>query len=156
MGKIIAVLVLVLAIGGAFFWASNTRVNIPSETVFPNPGPSDTNATNTNSSSESVVGQYTPPPVPTVKTFTVDAKNFSFSPASISVKKGDTVKIILKNTEGGHDLVIDEFSARTKIINSGEEDAIQFVADKTGSFEFYCSVMSHREMGMKGTLTVVN
>jgi uncharacterized cupredoxin-like copper-binding protein len=31
---------------------------------------------------------------------------------------------------------------------------VQFVADKTGTFEFYCSVGNHRQMGMVGTLVV--
>ena len=90
----------------------------------------------------------------TVKSFTVSGKNFSFSPSTMSVKKGDTVKIIFKNTSGFHDLRIDEFNVATKQIEAGKEDTVQFVADKTGTFEYYCSVGNHRAMGMKGTLTV--
>ena len=30
----------------------------------------------------------------------------------------------------------------------------EFTADKVGSFEYYCSVGSHRSMGMKGVLKV--
>ena len=33
-------------------------------------------------------------------------------------------------------------------------DSVTVVSDKTGSFEYYCSVGTHRQMGMKGTLTV--
>lgn len=89
-----------------------------------------------------------------VRVFTVSGKPFSFSPATMSVKKGDTVRIVFKNTEGTHDWVVDEFNARTKILKAGEEETIEFVADKAGSFEYYCSVGQHRAMGMKGTLTV--
>ncbi len=89
-----------------------------------------------------------------VKTFTVEGKNFSFSPAAITVKKGDTVKIIFKNSGGTHDWVLDEFNAKTQKIGSGESETIEFVADKAGTFEYYCSVGNHRAMGMKGTLTV--
>lgn len=89
-----------------------------------------------------------------IKMFTVTASNFKFSPTTMTVNKGDRVRITLKNTEGTHDLRIDEFSVNTGILNASQEKAIEFVADKAGSFEYYCSVGSHRQMGMKGTLTV--
>ena len=89
-----------------------------------------------------------------VKEFTVSAKNFSFAPNTITVKKGDRVKITLANGDGFHDFVIDEFGVATKKINTGMTETVEFVADKSGSFEYYCSVGSHRMMGMKGTLIV--
>ena len=89
-----------------------------------------------------------------VKSFTVEGGNFTFTPTMITVAKGDTVRITFKNMEGIHDLVIDEFNAKTKQISSGQEETIEFVADKVGTFEYYCSVGSHRAMGMVGTLEV--
>lgn len=89
-----------------------------------------------------------------VKEFTVEGSNFSFTPSSLTVNEGDTVRITFKNTGGMHDFVIDEFSTRTEVIQGGEEETIEFVADKAGSYEFYCSVGSHRAMGMMGTLVV--
>ncbi|MDO8471136.1 MAG: cupredoxin domain-containing protein [bacterium] len=89
-----------------------------------------------------------------VKEFSVDAAPFSFSPSTISVNKGDTVKITVKNVNGTHDFKIDEFNVSTRTLNIGETQTITFVADKTGSFEYYCSVGNHRAMGMVGTLTV--
>ncbi len=88
------------------------------------------------------------------KMFTVIAKDFSFTPSSISVKKGDKVKIILQNTDGFHDFKIDEFGVATKKIKDGDTDTVEFTVDKSGSFEYYCSVGRHREMGMRGSLTV--
>ena len=79
---------------------------------------------------------------------------FWFDPKNITVQKGDTVKIIFTNTEGTHDLVIDEFNVATKKTNAGESDTVQFVADKMGTFEYYCSVGNHRQMGMVGKLIV--
>jgi nitrite reductase (NO-forming) len=87
-------------------------------------------------------------------TINVDGGNFKFSPNKIEVKKGDTVEIVFKNTEGFHDFVIDEFNAKTSQIQAGKTETVTFVADKTGSFEYYCSVGTHRQMGMKGTLVV--
>lgn len=89
-----------------------------------------------------------------VKSFTFEAKNFSFSPNESRVKKGDKVKVTLKVTQGFHDFVVDEFNAKTKQISEGNSDTVEFTADKTGTFEFYCSVGNHRAMGMIGKLIV--
>jgi plastocyanin len=90
----------------------------------------------------------------TTQEFTVNGSNFKFDPQEIIVKKGDTVKVTFKNTGGMHDFVIDEFNVKTKKLATGEQESVQFVADKTGSFEYYCSVGQHRTMGMWGTLKV--
>ena len=80
--------------------------------------------------------------------------NFAFSMNEIKVQQGDTVKIVFQNNDGFHDWVVDEFNARTKQINAGATDTVEFVADKAGTFEYYCSVGKHRELGMKGNLIV--
>lgn len=89
-----------------------------------------------------------------VKTFTIEAKNFSFSIEDITVKKGDRVKIVLVNKEGFHDWVNDLFNARTEQINAGQTAEVEFVADQVGTSEYYCSVGKHRQMGMVGNLIV--
>ena len=94
------------------------------------------------------------PAVATVKTFNVSGSNFNFSLTEIKVRKGDRVKIIFKNTDGFHDWVIDEFNAKTARIQAGQTAEVEFVADKVGTFEYYCSVGSHRANGMKGNLVV--
>ena len=40
------------------------------------------------------------------------------------------------------------------IITQGKEAVVQFLADKTGTFQYYCSVGKHRSMGMWGTIIV--
>lgn len=89
-----------------------------------------------------------------VKEFTVEGSNYMFNPSTITVNMGDTVKINFKNTQGFHDFKIDEFGAATKQIKDPSTETITFVANKAGTFEYYCSVGQHRSMGMKGTLTV--
>jgi plastocyanin len=89
-----------------------------------------------------------------VKIFNLDSSNFKFSVTEIKVKKGDTVKITLTNSQGFHNWVVDEFDASTKQIKTGETDTIEFVADATGIFEYYCSVGNHRQLGMVGTFIV--
>ena len=86
--------------------------------------------------------------------FTVTGSNFAFAPSAMTVKKGDNVVITFKNGDGFHDFVIDELNVRTAQIQDGAQETVTFVADKAGTFEYYCSVGQHRAMGMKGTLTV--
>lgn len=106
---------------------------------------------------ENIVENQAPrenPTINTVKEFTVSGTNYAFSPTVLNVNKGDTVKITFKDINGFHDLKIDEFNVATKKLNTSNEQTVTFVADKAGSFEYYCSVGSHRAMGMKGTLIV--
>lgn len=88
------------------------------------------------------------------KEFRVSGKNLSFAPAQIRVKQGDTIRLVFDNTEGFHDLRVDGYNVGTKQIYEGNSDFVEFKADKTGSFEYYCSVGSHRQQGMRGTLIV--
>lgn len=85
---------------------------------------------------------------------TVEAANYSYNPKTITVKKGEKVKILFKNLEGFHDFIIDEFNVKTAQIKAGEEETVEFTPMEAGEYEYYCSVGKHREMGMVGTLTV--
>ncbi len=64
------------------------------------------------------------------------------------------MKITLQGTGGSHNWGVDEFNARTSVISSGQTATVEFIADKKGTFEYYCSVGTHRQMGMKGNLVV--
>lgn len=140
--------IIIILLGASYYFLSNKKTE-PSE--IPSDAMSDTN----NGNSEiSVPAENTTQTESIVKEFTVAGNNYKFLPAELKVKKGDTVKIIFKNDGGTHDFVIDEFNAKTKRIKSGETETIQFIVDKAGTFEYYCSVGNHRQEGMKGTLTV--
>lgn len=88
-----------------------------------------------------------------VKEFTVIGDNFAFDVKEMRVKKGDTVRVTFRNAEGFHDWVLDGY-AKTAQLQAGGEETVTFVADKAGTFEYYCSVGKHRAMGMKGNLIV--
>lgn len=84
----------------------------------------------------------------------IDASNFAYSIEAIEAKRGDTVRITLTNTQGMHDLVVEGYEVGTEVLSAGESETIEFVVDEEGTFEYYCSVGTHREIGMVGTLTV--
>lgn len=129
-----AVLILV-AIGAYFVFGTNKNLSVAP-------------VTNSTPTSEALQD-------PNIKTFNVDGSSFAFSPDSITVNKGDSVKIIFKDTDGRHDLVIDGYNVKTDIIGPGKTDTIEFTATKTGTFEYYCSLPGHKAQGMTGKLVVI-
>jgi len=89
-----------------------------------------------------------------VKEFEITGHNFAFSDNTIRVKKGDTVKLAFRSTDGFHDWTSDAFDAKTERVNTGDSSIVIFTADTVGEFPFYCSVGSHRSLGMEGMLIV--
>lgn len=85
----------------------------------------------------------------------IAGSNFAFSQKEIRVKGGDIVQVNFSSSGGMHDWVIDEFAgAKTPRLQSGQNTSITFIANKKGTFEYYCSVGNHRQMGMVGKLIV--
>jgi len=90
-----------------------------------------------------------------IKEFTVRESNFKLSLSTIQVNKGDNVKITVINDGGTHNLFVEGYNERTEVVSSGNTRVIEFTADKTGTFNIWCEVGSHRGLGMEGILTVI-
>ncbi len=85
---------------------------------------------------------------PPVKEFSIVAKQFEFTPSTITVKKGDNVIIRLTSADVKHGFSLPGFNI-SKEVDAQTPVTIEFVADKTGTFEFRCSVPcgeGHSEM----------
>lgn len=83
-----------------------------------------------------------------VKEFTMIAKQFVFEPSTITVNKGDTVKLTVTSTDVKHGISIPDFNVKADV-DAGQSVTVTFVADKQGTFPFRCSVLcgdGHREM----------
>lgn len=167
MKVLLALIVAIIVIGGGYYWYTTQQApegssmeemteTAPEMSQETGTQPDTTSGTASSSASGTSVTGGASASVSTgsVKEFTVTAKNFSFAPATMAVKKGDTVKITFVNSAGTHNLIVDGYNVGTKTIQGGAQETITFVADKAGTFEYYCSVSTHRQMGMKGTLTV--
>ena len=152
MNKILLIiLVIVILIGGGYYYVrSQQKASEPAENTMMH---EDTN-TSSPAKEEHMESSSEAMKETGVKTFTVEGKNFSFTPNTITVNKGDKVEITFKSIGGVHDFMLDEFKVVTKQLSTGQSQTITFVADKTGTFEYYCSVGNHRAMGMVGKLTV--
>ncbi len=84
--------------------------------------------------------------------------NHSFSETNLVVKAGEEVVINLTNEEGYHDLVIDELDVHSEHLKVGENEVLTFTVNPEHigqTYEFYCSVGSHREQGMVGTIQII-
>lgn len=162
MRKIYIVLfVLFVIILGVIFFMKPGQLKAPTTsnsniTINQNQVPGDMQNTGGGQPVNTVTNTATEPTVDNmgVKEFTISAQNFSFLPSVMNVKKGDKVRIIFKNTFGFHDFKIDGLNIATKQTKAPYQEILEFTASKTGNFEYYCSVGSHRAMGMWGTLNV--
>lgn len=77
------------------------------------------------------------------------AKKWDFSPGTATVKKGDTVKLILNSVDVDHGISISQFNVNL-FASAGQTKETTFVADKSGTFSFKCSVFcgsGHSTMG---------
>lgn len=145
MNKQTLIIIVVLAlIGGAWYFSSQSSVS--NKTVTEEVPVTESLTQETATDEATLEGE--------TKEFNLTGANFKFSVTEIRVNKGDTVKINFTSNDMMHDFVVDEFNARTKVVPSGQSDSVTFVADKSGEFEYYCSVGQHRANGMVGTLIV--
>lgn len=67
------------------------------------------------------------------------AQQWSFSPSEIRVHQGDHVIIHVTATDVAHGLRIFNYGVGADL-QPGETKTVDFIADKTGKFEYYCSV----------------
>jgi len=67
-----------------------------------------------------------------VKEFKIDAFRFGYNPNLITIKKGDRVRLSINNTDTKHGIRIPDLGI------SGNE-SLEFVADKSGEFNWYCN-----------------
>jgi nitrite reductase (NO-forming) len=135
-------LIVLLVLGGIAYYFFNSR-NATDTTI--QLQPTDETAQGEETSESQVLSE---------QIITVEGGEFYLEPNEIRVKQGERVTINFTNVKGFHDFVLDEFEVRTQQIPADSTATVSFLADKTGTFEYYCSVGQHRQNGMVGTLIV--
>lgn len=89
-----------------------------------------------------------------VQELSVTAKQFEFSPSTITVQKGVPVKLTIQSTDVSHGFAISEFNVNAQL-SPGQATVVEFTPDKAGEFTFSCSVFCGAgHGGMKGKLIV--
>ena len=93
---------------------------------------------------------------PKEKVVQLTAKKFEFTPAEITVRKGEPVVLEINSEDVRHGFTLPDFGVRGDV-KPGTVSRIAFTPDKTGRFTFACDVFcggGHEEMS--GTLNVVD
>ena len=82
------------------------------------------------------------------------AEKYDFKPDTVTVKKGDQVKLVITATDHDHGFKIEAFHIDRKL-PKGQAVTVEFVPDQAGEFPFECSHfcgLGHKKM--KGKLIV--
>ena len=76
----------------------------------------------------------------------VTAKQFSFEPSEITVKKGQPVVLVVKSADVEHGLRFRELNLNVKVPKGGTAE-LPFTPDKTGDFIGHCYVFCGKGHG---------
>lgn len=72
------------------------------------------------------------------KRIEITAKRFSYSPAEVTVKKGQPVDLVFHTQDVGHGIKFKELGLQTQI-GKGSDGELKFTPDKIGDFVGHCS-----------------
>ena len=90
--------------------------------------------------------------------FIIEGKEYSFNPSRIEIEGGKRVRLVFQNRGTvPHNLEVEcpglpEYKTRT--INPGQEDYVEFNVPSSGVCEFYCDLPGHKDKGMKGEIII--
>ncbi len=88
------------------------------------------------------------------KEFTIEAFRFGFNPNNIEVNLGDKVRITAYSRDVPHGLAINEFNVNMYLTGSTPQ-TVEFIADKKGTFTFFCNIpCGAGHSSMRGRLIV--
>ena len=113
------------------------------------------------------------PVAPTDGALTVRAFEWGFEPEAIVLQRDQQVRIVLEN-DGAilHNFKVEDDLAADVIeshsagplsgddgelfvgAEAGQQGTLLFIPQESGTFNFYCTIQGHREIGMEGVLTV--
>lgn len=147
MGKLfVAIIVVIGVLAGAYFWLSS-----PKPAVAPAPKEVATPSKDTPSVPPAVTGTVDP----AAQEITIVGNEFAFQPETFTIEKGLPVRITFKNTgKYPHNFTLPDLNVATWTVAPGEQASVQFTPTKAGLFPYSCTIDSHADKGMKGTLTV--
>jgi len=99
-------------------------------------------------SGQKITGESVKEPTDAIREIKIDAFSFGYNPDTITVSKGEKVKISINNLDVLHGMRIPDYGIK------GIE-GLEFIANKTGSFPWYCEIpCGPGHTTMNGTLVV--
>jgi len=89
-----------------------------------------------------------------VRTVTVTAEYWAFSPSTITAKRGERVEIQLVGIEGTHGFSVPELGINVTI-SAGETKSFTLPTDQAGTFHLLCSIQCGAgHSGMTGQIVI--
>jgi len=83
----------------------------------------------------------------------VVARRFTFEPATIEVVAGESVRLVVRSTDGTHGFAIPKLKIDLHLPDGGEPVTTEFTAPAAGEYEIVCSEFCGRGHGqMKAAL----
>ena len=131
----LAILVAIVVLGGGYLLLKGNNSSTSNQTMQTEITPA-----------QNQTSSQTATTVPAAKN-QVNIANFAFSPATITVKVGDSVNWTNKDSMG-HSATADDNSWDSGVLAQGESKSIIF--SKAGTFKYHCSVHPN----MHGTVVV--
>jgi nitrite reductase (NO-forming) len=96
----------------------------------------------------------TPSPAPETADLIVEASEFKYEPAELTIPSAGSTTFSLVNTGVvEHDFTIDELEFQIAV-PIGRTSSGTLTDPAAGTYEFYCTVPGHKAAGMFGTLVV--
>lgn len=71
---------------------------------------------------------------------TIKAKNFAFTPATVTLKQGQTVHITFVGTEGVHGLTAPDIGLNQTVTITSKPTTVTVTPQKTGTFVSHCAI----------------
>jgi plastocyanin len=90
------------------------------------------------------------------ETVDMSLTDYALNPADPSVKAGTVTFDVSNDGQAPHALEVEGPSgeAETETLDAGGTEKLTVDLNKAGTYEMYCPVGNHREMGMEGEVTV--
>jgi len=156
---ITVIVVLVVLVGGFFLFNSSSSGSDSSEGVvvvdsLDSQVSDETTDVTTDDTTTDTSDGSTTPPVQETKEFLITAKQWDFSPSTITVNEGDKVILNIQSVDVTHGFVITAFGVSERL-SPGNTVTVEFTANQKGSFSFFCNVVCGTgHSGMNGVLIV--
>lgn len=152
---IIGIVVIVVLVAGGVYWFVQGQAGgngVPpygASSTVPTPQGSapQSGSLSATTTSPTPVPVQTSPQAATPTTHNITIKNFAFSPASITVKKGDTI-VWINNDTMGHTVTGNNGGPASPTITIN--GAYSFTFNDVGTFPYHCAI----HPSMTGTVTV--
>jgi nitrite reductase (NO-forming) len=160
-GPVVLVIAVVAILGILVMFFTRTGNNNGGVNQINTPPSDTTSIVPTDTPSPTVSDSPTPTVTPTVTPtgntvqMTITGTEYSFSPSTLNVNKGDTVVVTFVNSGTlPHNFSIPDLNVSSQAIQPGEQTKVTFTPSQAGTFSFMCTIPGHADRGMVGSIIV--